>query len=457
MSGAAIVAYGAYLPAHRLPRAEIGGGKGSRVVASYDEDSTTMGVAAALAALPAKAVPGSVHFATTSPAYADKTNATAIHAALGLPPDIFAADLAGSARCGIAALRAASASGGLAVLSDVRVGLSGSADERLGGDGAAAFLFGDPAEAIAEVTASASVTAEFLDRWRTPGEATGRQWEARFGLETYLPLVEDVAKRALADADVDVPDHVVITSPNHQLPKQVAARIPGRLSTEAGSPIGHAGAADAGLALAAALDAAGPGETILLLSAADGADGIVLRTTDAMTARRVADPVRAQLDRGREVSYLSALSWRGLLTREAPRRPEPEAPAAPPSARAQAWKFGLTGGRCTACGFVQLPPARVCKDCAAVDRMEPVTLSRTRGTVATYTADRLAFSPSPPLIDAVVDFDGGGRSILELADCGPGEVAVGTRVAPTFRRLHTTNGVHNYFWKVRPLTAKENA
>ena len=37
------------------------------------------------------------------------------------------------------------------------------------------------------------------------------------------------------------------------------------------------------------------------------------------------------------------------------------------------------------------------------------------GTVATYTVDRLAFSPSQPLTDAVVDFDGGGRYTLELA------------------------------------------
>ena len=54
------------------------------------------------------------------------------------------------------------------------------------------------------------------------------------------------------------------------------------------------------------------------------------------------------------------------------------------------------------------------------------------------------------MIDAVVDFDGGGRYTLEVADAGPEEVDIGTRIELTFRRLYTAGGVHNYFWKVRP-------
>lgn len=51
----------------------------------------------------------------------------------------------------------------------------------------------------------------------------------------------------------------------------------------------------------------------------------------------------------------------------------------------------------------------------------------------------------------VVDFDGGGRYTIELADASPDEVAIGMRVETTFRRLHTAGGVHNYFWKARPV------
>ena len=36
------------------------------------------------------------------------------------------------------------------------------------------------------------------------------------------------------------------------------------------------------------------------------------------------------------------------------------------------------------------------------------------GFVVTYTIDKLAYSPSPPIVFAVVDFDGGGRLPVEL-------------------------------------------
>ena len=88
-----ILGFSAYLPYRRLDRAEIapfvgqGGGKGTRTVASYDEDSTTMAVEAARRALRGTDVtPDLLLFGTTTPAYADKTNATGVHAALQLPP-----------------------------------------------------------------------------------------------------------------------------------------------------------------------------------------------------------------------------------------------------------------------------------------------------------------------------------------------------------------------------------
>ena len=88
-----IVAYGAYVPYYRLQRGAIGaalgsgGGKGTRAVASFDEDTTSMGVEAARIAMKAAdgLAPQVLAFATATPAYLDKTNATAIHAASGMP------------------------------------------------------------------------------------------------------------------------------------------------------------------------------------------------------------------------------------------------------------------------------------------------------------------------------------------------------------------------------------
>jgi uncharacterized OB-fold protein len=74
-----------------------------------------------------------------------------------------------------------------------------------------------------------------------------------------------------------------------------------------------------------------------------------------------------------------------------------------------------------------------------------------QGTVATYTIDKLVYSPSPPVVFAIVDFDGGGRAPVELTDVEPTAVGIGDRVEMTFRRLFTADGIHNYFWKARPV------
>src|SRR4051794_40812393 len=102
---AGLIAYGAYLPYHRLSREHITAalgtpaGRGSRTVAGYDEDTTSMAVEAARVALGTGALRGELRqlfLATTAPAYLDKTNATAVHAALALDRHVLAMDMAGS-------------------------------------------------------------------------------------------------------------------------------------------------------------------------------------------------------------------------------------------------------------------------------------------------------------------------------------------------------------------------
>src|SRR5438552_10468591 len=130
-----LLAYGAYVPYHRLKRSAIaaslgsGGSRGERSVASYDEDTTTMGVEAARLALRAGngVRPAAVYFATSAPSYLDKTNATAVHAALGIDQEALAVDMGGAVRSGVGVLVAASDASRptLAVLSDMRFGLPG--------------------------------------------------------------------------------------------------------------------------------------------------------------------------------------------------------------------------------------------------------------------------------------------------------------------------------------------
>ena len=42
---------------------------------------------------------------------------------------------------------------------------------------------------------------------------------------------------------------------------------------------------------------------------------------------------------------------------------------------------------------------------------------------------------------------------LRTADVDPSDVAIGGRVEMTFRKLFTADGIHNYFWKARPVRA----
>ena len=208
MAQRGILAYGAYLPFQRLDRKSIsatlgsGGGKGTRTVASYDEDTTSLGVEAArraLRALPPDAPrPTALYFATTDPAYMEKTNAATVHAALGLDSSVVAYDFGGAVRSGIGALRAAleRAEPTLVVLSDVRTGLPGGIDEAFNGDGAVAFVTAGAGPLVAELVAAAGATEELLDRWRLPGEPTARQWEERFG----EAILVEPAQAALTDA-----------------------------------------------------------------------------------------------------------------------------------------------------------------------------------------------------------------------------------------------------------------
>src|SRR5271165_6108564 len=297
-----LVGYGAYIPYYQLERTRIagvlgsGGGSGTRSVAAFDEDTTSMAVAAGRAALAGMTGPGGqpgrgcvrqLFFATTVPAYADKTNATAVHAALRLPADALAVDMAGAVRSGVGALvtAAQSAVPAMAVLADIRTGLPGSADERDGGDGAAAFVFSG-----ADAGAGLPVLAEFLERWRAPGAAASRVWEERFGEQVYGPLAEAAMSDALKQAGLlsGQVDHLIVAGlPARAVSRTVrAAGVPaeavaGSTSFRHALPlsgrIGNAGTAQPGIALADVLDRAGPGETVLLVVLADGAFALALR------------------------------------------------------------------------------------------------------------------------------------------------------------------------------------
>ncbi len=455
-----ILGIGAYVPYWRLDLTTVadvaggGGRKGTRSVASFDQDATTLAVEAArVARRRAPDVPlESVWFATAAPPYLDRTNATAVHAALRLPEECGAYDVVGSLRGAMGALRAAAAQPGpaLAVAADLRTGLAGGPDESYFGDGAAAVVVGDDRHGpvLAEVDGWVSLTGEFVDRWRVPGEFRSRVWEERFGELRYAELGAEALTRLWKSTGIepDSVDHLIVTGTHGRACRAVVGRsgvASDALADDLGSTVGNTGVAHPFLLLSRVLERAEPDQTVVLLTLADGAEALVLRTKAAVAAARpTSATVDEQLANGASVAYGRYLAWRGILPVEPPRRPEPARTSSSAAGRSVPWKFGFEASRAED-GTVHLPPLP--------DEADHLAMAEARGTVTTFTIDRLSYTPSPPMVFAVVDFDGGGRLPVELTDVDAGSVRVGDRVEMTFRRLSSADGIHNYFWKARPL------
>ena len=471
-----VISAAGYVPYHRLDRSEIaaffgsGGGEGSRAVASYDEDTTTMGQAAAdLARRSTAAEPGALWFVTSVPAYLEKTNAAAIHAALRLDASVAALDFGGAIRSGIGALRTALSAGGssatLVVASDMRDGLPTGVDEASAGDGAAAVLVGDDSagSVLAEYLGGACRTMEITERWRIPGGPRSQSWEERFGAAAYAPVAAEAWAAALADSGlegIEDIDHLAITGLNSRAVAIAARAIGGDplgLTDPLLDTVGNTATAHPALLLCSALEQARPGETIAVVALADGVEAIVLRATEVLAGNSSTSPIAAQIAARGPISYGRFLAWRQMVAVEPPNRPRPSRPSSAAAHRRADWKYGFAGSRDRSSEMVHLPPARVSERGGAADDMDPAPMAHTTGTVASFTVDRLAYSPSPPMVFAVVDFDGGGRTPLELTDVDADDVHVGMRVVPTFRRLYTADDIHNYFWKARPVRAGESA
>ncbi len=438
-----ILSFGTYLPFRRLDRTEItstmgsGGGRGTRTVASYDEDTTTMAVEAARTCLAATDVaPASTYFSTVDPAYFDRTNASTIHAALRFDPSVSAVDMNGSQRSAVGALQAAleGSRPTLVVGSDIRIGLPTSADEAAGGDAASALLVGsdDDGPVLAEYLGGAVATGEFVDRWREPGESRSKLWEEKFGEVAYAPLAAQAWAKACEATGIDAAGvtSLIVTGLHARAIKRTAAKFGvDNIVDDLGSSVGNSGAAHPGLLLASVLESASAGDVVGLAVYADGVQVMFFRVTEHVGNFTPARSLATQLANGAPVSYPKFLSWRGTLTVEPPRRPLPDRPSSSAALRNIDWKFGLINPN--------------------DDGGTP--MANAVGTVTTFTIDKLVYSPSPPVVFGVVDFDNGVRMPVEIADVDAADVAVGDRVEMTFRRLYDGDGIVNYHWKARPV------
>jgi len=110
----------------------------------------------------------------------------------------------------------------------------------------------------------------------------------------------------------------------------------------------------------------------------------------------------------------------------------------------------MRGTKCKNCGTPQYPPQRVCVTCRAKDNVESYSFLDKKGKLFSFCHDHVMASIDPPVTVAVVDFDGGGRMLIDMTDRDPKECKVGMPIDLTFRRIFYVGGVYNYWWKCRP-------
>jgi len=61
-------------------------------------------------------------------------------------------------------------------------------------------------------------------------------------------------------------------------------------------------------------------------------------------------------------------------------------------------------------------------------------------------------SDDPVIVQTIAQLDNNVRFYGMMTDCIPSDVKLGMPVRLTFRRIYDGMGIHNYFWKLRPVT-----
>lgn len=475
-----ILSFGAYIPRLRLQRKSIaaangwfapglrGLARGERAMANWDEDVITMAVEAARSCLQGKerAQVGQLTFASTTFPFDDRQNAGLVANALNLGSTLAVLDVCGSQRAGASALATAftSNAGGdsLVVASEKRLAKAASPQEMHYGDGAAAILVGR-GKPVARLIASHSETVDFVDHYRGRGVDYDYGWEERWIREEgYQKIVPRTVKSMLA-AFAIAPDSVThfcmpctLSRVGPVVAKQAGIREEA-LRDNLAAVCGDTGTAHSLLMLAHALEDAKPGDRILLAAFGQGCEALLFEVTDAIAGLAERKGVAAALARRKEESnYQKFLAFNDTIVLEHGMRAEMDkATTLTTLYRNRNMVSGLVGGCCRNCGTRQYPRGRYCvnPECNALDSQDDLSFADTPAQVMTYTADSLTYSRNPPHYYGMVQFDGGGRLVMDFADVDEGQMKVGLPMRMMFRvkDYDHARGFVRYFWKASPF------
>lgn len=479
-----ITSYGAYIPRLRLDRmsiyqamgwfapALISVAQGERSMCNYDEDSVTMAVAAAQDCLIGKDKKkiDAGYLCSTSVPYLDRQNAGIVATALNLRSDINTADFSSSQRAGTTGLLTALnvVKGGdsksiLVTAADRRMTRPAGFYEMWFGDGAASLMVGDE-DVIAEFKGAYSVSYDFVDHFRGSWCKFDYTWEERWLREEgYSKIIPEAVNGLMKKLKITMDDVQKLVFPcifkaeHRSIAKKLGASGD-KLVDTMHEVCGETGAAHALLMFVSALETAKPGDGILLAGFGQGCDALYFKVTENITKLAERLGVKGSLAKKKTTdNYMKFLKFRDLIDPETGIRAE----APVQTAMTALWRnrkmvLGMVGGKCTACGTPQFPPAEVCVNpaCGHVGLMDDYEFANVPAKVRSFTGDLLAFSVDPPAVYGMVQFEGGGRFVADFTDCDLDDVKVGMPVKLSFRRrvMDVQRGFSQYFWKAVPQT-----
>jgi 3-hydroxy-3-methylglutaryl CoA synthase len=472
-----ILAFGAYIPWRRLPRKAIaethgwfnpalkGQAKGERAFCNWDEDPVTMAVEAARDALSGRdrSTITALRFASTTYPFLDRLHSGIVAGALSLSEDVSAIDVGATQRAGTSALIEALGSDGetLVIASEKRGAKAASPVEMSSGDGAAAVLIGEGTP-VARLLGKASRTVDFVDHFRSVDNQFDYQWEERWIRDAgYMAAVPPAIKRCLEQAKIAAKDVTHFCMP------ATLARVANTVAKAAGidekavcDPLhancGDTGAAHALVLVVAALEKAKPGDKILLVGFGQGADALLLEVTPEIANRPKNLGVAGHLARRKEEpSYGRFLAFNDLIELERGMRSETDKATALSSLyRNRETVTSFAGGKCSKCGTLQFPRSDICvnPNCNAIGTQEPHPFADMAGRIKSYTADRLTYAPDPPSCYGMIEFEEGGRVMIDFTDIDADALKVGQPMRMMFRikDIDTARGFRRYYWKAAP-------
>ncbi|MFC1999422.1 hydroxymethylglutaryl-CoA synthase [Chloroflexota bacterium] len=336
---AGIIGYGVYIPRYRIKQSDIavpwgGFALGEKAVCGWDEDIITMAAEASSNSIKHAGVDpvqiGAVYLGTASSPYIEQYVAPILAETLELRPQTTVMDFCGSINAVSAALlacldaiEAKRINLGLVIGTENRVVGPGTEGEQNLGASAVAMVVGN-GSTVADFNGIGTYSTLFYDRWQAVKDGwVSNYFDYRFAREFgYQKHIAEACRGAMEKAGTQSSDYarVVLQQPDGRTPALAGKELgtkPDQLLPDMSAGLGDLGGCSAFVGLAGVLDAAKPGDKILVASYGSGSSNAFSMTVGSLIdqKRDKTAPLLKYLNRKEYVDYPTYLRLSGNLAR----------------------------------------------------------------------------------------------------------------------------------------------